>query len=153
MSPYNHWDHTLFNKILISYCNEFLESSDQVPKRTRLKLITKVLNEIADIVKELKDASLPDDLEKVIPICNMNVKDIDLHVQCVWTWFSNYTSANAKKGKVAKDTYGHWTSSNAWMANQFVAIFTWTEFLRSRKHFLKMEKRYRRISCCLSKHI
>ena len=65
---------TSFKEVLISYCDEFLESSDQVPERTRLKLITKVLKEIVDIAKELMDASLPDDLEKVIPIFNMNIK-------------------------------------------------------------------------------
>ena len=105
-----------FKEILLSYCNEFLESSDHVPDRTRLQLVMKVSYEIADIAKELTDASLPEDLEKVIPIFNINVKDIDLYVQCVWTWFSNYPSTNSKEGKAAKDTCGHPTSSKAWMA-------------------------------------
>ena len=106
MSPYNHWVHMSFKEILLSYCDEFLESSDHVPDRTRLQLVTKVSNEIADIAKELTDASLLEDLEKVIPIFNINVKDIDLYVQCVQTWFSNYASANSKEGKAAKDTPG-----------------------------------------------
>ena len=106
MSPYNRWVHTSFKEILFSYCDEFLESSDHVPDRTRSQLVTKVLNEIADIAKELTDASLLEDLEKVIPIFNINVKDIDLYVQCVQTWFSNYASANSKEGKAAKDTPG-----------------------------------------------
>ena len=99
MSLYNHWVHTSFKEILLSYCDEFIESSDHVPDRTRLQLVTKVSNEIADIAKELMDASLPEDLEKVIPIFNINIKDIDLYVQCVWTWFSNYASANSKRGR------------------------------------------------------
>ena len=116
MSPYNCWVHMLFKEILLSYCDEFLESSDWVPDRTRSKLVTKVLNEIADVAKELMDASLPEDLEKVIPIFNINVKDIDPYVQCVWTWFGNYASANAKKRKAVKDTCSHLTSSKAWTA-------------------------------------
>ena len=116
MSPYNRWVHTSFKEILLSYCNEFLESSDRVPDKTRLQLVTKVSNEIADIAKELMDASLPEDLEKVIPIFNINVKDIDLYVQCVRTWFGNYASANSKEGKAAKDTHSHPTSSKAWTA-------------------------------------
>ena len=116
MSPYNRWVHTSFKEILLSYCDEFLESSDRVPDKTRSQLITKVSNEIADIAKELTDASLPEDLEKVTPIFNINIKDIDLYVQCVWTWFGNYASANSKEGKAAKDTCGHPTSSKAWMA-------------------------------------
>ena len=87
MSPYNRWVHTSFKEILLSYCDEILESSDRVPDRTRSQLVTKVSNEIADIAKELMDASLPEDLEKVIPIFNINIKDIDLYVQCVQTWF------------------------------------------------------------------
>ena len=101
-----------FKGILLSYCDKFLESSDCVPDRTRLQLVTKVSNEIADIAMELTDASLPEDLEKVIPIFNINVKDIDLYVQCVRTWFGNYASANSK----GKDTRGHPTSSKAWTA-------------------------------------
>ena len=87
-------------------CSSDLESSDCVPDKTRSQLITKVLNEIADIAKELTDASLLEDLEKVIPIFNINVEYIDLYVQCVQTWFSNYASANSKEGKAAKDTPG-----------------------------------------------
>ena len=116
MSPYNRWVHTSFKEILFSYCDEFLESSDHVPDRTRLQLVMKVSYEIADIAKQLTDASLPEDLEKVIPIFNINIKDIDLYVQCVQTWFSNYASANSKEGKAAKDTRGHPTSSKAWTA-------------------------------------
>ena len=78
MSPYNRWVHMSFKEILLSYCDKFIESSDHVPDRTRLQLVTKVSNEIADIAKELTDASLLEDLEKVIPIFNINVKDIDL---------------------------------------------------------------------------
>ena len=66
MPPYNHCVHDSFKDILFNHCNEFHKSSDWVPKKTQSKLITQVLQQIADISKENKDIPLPDDLEKVL---------------------------------------------------------------------------------------
>ena len=141
MSPYNQWVHMSFKEILLSYCDEFLESSDCVPDRTRSQLITKVSNEIADIAKELTDASLPEDLEKVIPIFNINIKDIDLYVQCVQTWFGNYASAIPRRGRQQGIHAAIQHPLRHGRQGWFVVKFMLTGSPRSIKHFPTMEKR------------
>ena len=66
MPPYNCWVHDSFKEILLNHCGEFLEPSDWCSEKTQSKLITQVLQQIADIAKENRDIPLLDDLEKVL---------------------------------------------------------------------------------------
>ena len=66
MPPYSHWVHESFKLTLLKYCDGYLETNDHGTEKTHSKLITKVLQEIADIAKGQIDVHVPDDLEKVI---------------------------------------------------------------------------------------
>ena len=127
-----------FKEILLSYCDKFLESSDRVPDKTRSQLITKVSNEIADIAKELMDASLLEDLEKVTPIFNINVKDMSS--------VSGHGSVTMpaqipRRGRQQRIHTAIQHPLRRGQQGRFVAIYMWTGSQRNIKHFPTMEKR------------
>ena len=65
MPLYSCWVHLLFRDVLISYCDEYFQSSDWRQQRTWSTLITKVSQVIVDIAQEQTDVSVPDDFEEV----------------------------------------------------------------------------------------
>jgi len=64
MGQYSRWVQQSAKEILLSACDEYVQTSDRGSDKTRSKIITRVAKEITDKAAE-NNEPVPDDVEKV----------------------------------------------------------------------------------------